>query len=48
MLKDLRQEGRLELAIQAIQSGQIISVQKAVQLYNVFQNILQRQLNGIK
>ena len=42
------QLGRLELAIQAVRSGQITSVQKAVQLYNVPQSTLQDQLNGIQ
>ena len=42
------QLGRLELAIQAVRSGQITSVQKAVQLYDVPWSTLQDQLNNIQ
>ena len=48
MPNDLRQEGRLELAIQAINLGQISSVRKAAQLYDVPRSTLQRRLNGLK
>ena len=48
MPNNSRQNERFKLAIQAIKAGQIFSVQKATQLYNVFHNILQRQLNSTK
>ena len=48
MPKDLRQEGRLELAIRAVQTGQIISVQRAAHLYNVPRTTLRDRLTGIK
>ena len=35
MVKDVQQKGRLSLAIKAIQTGQITSIRRAVQLYNV-------------
>ena len=40
MPNDPKQLGKLELAIQAIKTGQITSVRKAAQLYNVPRNTL--------
>lgn len=48
MPNDLGQEGRLELAIQAIQKGHITSVQKVAQLYNVPRTTLRDRLKGIQ
>ena len=48
MPKDSGQGGRLELAIRAVKSGQITSVRKAAQLYDIPRTTLQKRLNGIK
>ena len=48
MPNDLKQEGRLELAIQVINTGRISSVRKAAQLYDVPRSTLQTRLNGTK
>jgi hypothetical protein len=47
MPNDPGQEGRLELAIRAIRSGQITSVRRAVRLYDIPRSTLQRRLDGI-
>ncbi len=46
MPKDSGQDGRLELAIQAVKNGQIISIQKAAQLYDIPRSTLRDRLNG--
>ena len=48
MPKDPNQEGRLELAIKAINTGQITSVRKAAHSYDVPRSTLQTRLHGIK
>ena len=48
MPKDSGQGRRLELAIRAVKSGQITSVRKAAQLYDIPRSTLQDRLNGIK
>ncbi len=48
MPNDPGQLGRLELAIQAVKTGQITSVRKAAQLYDVPRSTLQTRLNGTK
>ena len=48
MPNDSGQLGRLELAIRAIQTGQLTSVRKAAQLYNIPRTTLRRRLNGIQ
>ena len=46
MPKDSSQEGRLLLAIKAIELGQITSIRKAASLYNVPRSTLQTRFNG--
>ena len=46
MPKNLGQLGRLELAIQAVRNGQITSIQKAAQLYDIPRSTLRDRLNG--
>ena len=46
MPKDCRQDARLELAIQAVQSGQIGLYFKVAKLYDVFHMTLHNQLKG--
>ena len=46
MPKDSGQLGRLELAIQAVRNGQITSIQKAAQLYDIPRTTLRDRLNG--
>ena len=46
MPKDSSQEGRLLLAIKAIDLGQITSIRKAASLYNVPRSTLQTRFNG--
>ena len=48
MPKDPGQGGRLELAIRAVKLGQITSVRKAAQLYDIPRTTLQKRINGIK
>lgn len=42
----IRQEGRLELAIQAYRQGRFSSYRKAAKAYDIPRNMLQRRLNG--
>ena len=44
----IRQEGRLELAIQAYQQGRVSSHRIAAKTYDVPRNLLQRRLTGIQ
>ena len=44
MAKDKQQKGRLLLAIQAIQTGQITSVQQAAKLYDIPESSLRYSL----
>ena len=48
MSNDPKQDGRLELAIQAIKSDRVTSVRRAAQLYDVPRSTLQDRLNGNK
>ena len=48
MPNDPGQLGRLELAIQAVKTGQITSVRKAAQSYDIPRSTLQTRLHGTK
>ena len=48
MPKDPGQDGRLELAIRAIQTGQITSVQKVAHLYEIPRTTLRDRLKGVE
>ena len=48
MPKDSGQDGRLELAIQAVKTGQITSIRKIAQLYDIPRTTLRYRLNGIQ
>ena len=43
---DAQQEGRVLLAIQAIENGQIPSIRQATKLYNIPRSTLQTRLTG--
>ena len=48
ILKNPGQAGRLELAIQVVQIGQITSVRKAARLYDVLFSTLQQRVYSIQ
>ena len=46
-LEKLQKEGRLELAVQAIQKKQIKSHRRAAKLYNISERTLKRRIEGV-
>jgi hypothetical protein len=42
----VKQEGRIQLAIQAVQNNQIQSIYRAVKVYNVLESTLRGRIKG--